>query len=158
MASGKETGRRRRSHREPERGLQPLRIGIGWTVAHNGFYELDPPRDWERDSASLFFTEDMLLLQNQQRRVLIDLSWMPYGPKGRFVLYATDWVGAPEMPYEWERPLLQVRTRSRERIVKTLDRWLDEHFDWSAAKQHHRQKSRRKMNVTTLQKLYESQQ
>ena len=149
--------RRKRPVRDPER-LQPLRIGVGWKVAHNRFYELDPPRDWDNDVTTIFFTEDILLLQNQQRRVLIDLSWLPYGAKGRFVLSATDWVGDHEMPGEWERPMMQVRTRSPSRVVATLEEWLDDAFDWSAAKARRRQFRRRRMRVNALQQLYESQE
>ena len=110
---------------------------------------------------TVFFSEDRLLLQHQQRRVLVSLDWMPYGPKGRFVLRAVDWVGDTEMHASWDRPLLQLRTRSRVRVVQTLDRWLDDEFDWSAAKRKRPARNRRharslKQSYVKTQKLYES--
>jgi hypothetical protein len=133
-------------------------MGTGWKVAWNQFYELDPPTDWERDVETVFFSDDRLLLQHQQRRILIDLGWLPYGPKGRFVLSAVNWLGDDEMPGEWDRPLLQLRTRSRAQVVQALDRWLDDDFDWSAVRRKHRPRRARplKQSYVKRQKLYES--
>jgi hypothetical protein len=161
MAEPNRQNRRPPHRNSPDFRLQPLRMGTGWKVAWNQFYELDPPRDWERDVETVFFSEDRLLLQHQQRRVLVSLDWMPYGPKGRFVLRAVNWVGDTEMPASWDRPLLQLRTRSRARVVQTLDRWLDDEFDWSAVKRKRPARNARnvrspKQTCMRTQKLYES--
>jgi hypothetical protein len=97
--------RKRSRHRKaPDYPLQPLRMGTGWKVAWNQFYELDPPTDWERDVETVFFSDDRLLLQSQQRRILIDLGWVPYGPRGRFVLSAINWLGDDECPANGTAP------------------------------------------------------
>ena len=138
--------------------LQPLRIGIQWTVAWNSFYELDPPAD--RDSDNWFyFDEDLLLLADNSARVLVDVSWRPYGPRGRFILSAIDWLGAGEMPEQWSQPMMQFRSRSRERIVAYLDRWLDSSHDWLAVKKRAKAVDAQplKVNYVRSQKLFEAE-
>ena len=139
--------------------LQPLRLSTGWKVAWNTFYEVDPPADRGESVDWLYLSEDLLLLANTSARVLIDVSWMPYGPRGRFVLSAVNWLGAGEMTEQWDRPLMQYRSRSRERIVARLDRWLKSEQDWVAIKGRARRRDVRPLRVTYVrnQKLYEAE-
>jgi len=137
--------------------LQPLRLSIGWKVVWNSFYELDPPTD-RKSGDWLYFSEDLLLLANTSARVLLDVSWRPYGRKGRFVLSVVNWLGVGEMPEQWERPMMQVRTRSRKRVVRQLDAWLDPDRDWAALKRRARDAQAEPLRVTYVrsQKLYEA--
>jgi hypothetical protein len=138
--------------------LQPLRISTGWKVVWNSFYEVDPPE--EHDAIEwLYLSEDLLLLSNQQRRVLVDISWRPYGPKGRFVLSAINWVGAAEMPDEWAAPLMQYLSRSRLKIVERCEKWISDDMDWSAIKRKHKARAKEPLEQTYTrnQKLYEQE-
>ena len=138
--------------------LQPLRMGIHWKVAWNSFYEIDPPASRDGDEW-LFLGEDLLLLANTSARVLIDVSWMPWGPRGRFVLSAVNWLGHGEMPEQWDRPLLQYRSRSRERIVAKLDEWLDSEYAWVAVKRTAAAKVAQPLKLSHVrnQKLFEAE-
>ena len=134
-------------------------MGIHWKVAWNSFYELDPPAD--PDAVEwIYFSEDLLLLANTAARVLIDVSWMPYGPRGRFVLSAVNWLGHGEMPEQWDRPLIQYRSRSRERIAAHLDRWLDSERDWATIKKRATDSKAQPLTVTYVrnQKLFEAEE
>lgn len=138
--------------------FQPLRLSTGWKIAWNMFYEIDPPRRLDSEDA-IFFQEDMLLLQNQGCRILIDVSWMPYGPKGRFVLSAVEWGPDDVMPELWSMPLLQFKSKARQKVVAKLEQWTREKFDWMKVRRDWRKgKSRIPLppSYIRLQKVYES--
>jgi hypothetical protein len=67
----------------------------------------------------------MLLLQNKHRAVLIDLGWFPeHQASGRFRLTAMRLTEDGESG-EWDRPLRRIRTRSKKKVVQTLEDWLE---------------------------------
>lgn len=145
-------------HQDPK--LQPLRLGSGWKVTWNSFYELDPPTD--PDAVEwIFFSQDKLLLSNQRQRVLIDLNWSPeLKPRGRFYLSAIDWVGDEDMAHQWDEPLLQFASRSRVKIVERLEKWADEDFNWSIVKRKRQSKSVKPLgwSYARTQKLFEQEE
>ena len=109
--------------------LQPLRIPVGWTVGLNKFEDIDPetlPADDEAWLSS--FTEDILQIYSklgrrrndelEKQELIIDLGWYPEGdPDGEFTLRAI-------MDRDWYEPLLEFSSRSKDEIVKTLEKWL----------------------------------
>lgn len=109
--------------------LQPLRIPGGWTVAFNKFEKTDPEELSEQDEKWLYsFNEDILYMysdvsrkqnkQTENQRLGIDLGWYPDGePNGSFKLLAI-------LNENWEKPLLEFSSRSKEEIVRTLEKWL----------------------------------
>jgi hypothetical protein len=59
--------------------------------------------------------------------VLVDLGWYPsHRPKGSFRLVAVQLYEQGErMSASWEKPLRELRTRSKRKVVATLEEWLD---------------------------------
>ena len=103
--------------------LQPLRIPTGWEVSFNTFFEVDARfRSW--DDTSYNFKEDMLLLKNRHRGVIIDLGWMPsFRSTGRFYLRAVRLLSEAEGG-DWEKPMRLLETRSRRKVVTAIEDWL----------------------------------
>lgn len=65
--------------------LQPLRIPHGWSVHWNALYEIEPTP--ENIRAFLFTSSSLLSAVHSQRRVLLDVAWMPPDePTGRYVV------------------------------------------------------------------------
>jgi hypothetical protein len=76
---------------------------------------------------SSHFSEDMLQIDNRCRGVVIDLGWLPeHRATGSYRLVATRLFEDPEYGWagDWERPLRQLRTRSRRKVVATIENWL----------------------------------
>lgn len=109
--------------------IQPLRIPGGWTVIYNKFEDIEPetlePDDEKWLSA---FNEDILLMnyklvrrrnkQTEEQEIAVDLGWYPDGdPNGKFRLQAI-------LNKDWNDPLLDFSSRSKDEIVKTLEKWL----------------------------------
>lgn len=100
--------------------LEPLRIPAGWTVKHNSFTEQEPSFGDEHDLWD-FFHEDMLRLENPHTGVLLDLGWYG-GEEGGF------WLVARRITEEWESPhLRELRTRSKQAIVQSVNEWLEDY-------------------------------
>ena len=107
--------------------LQPLRIPIGWHVAWNTFYELDP-KFKTYDDFSWNFKTDMLLLNNEQQRLAIDLSWHPTAcSAGHFYVTLVELIGDNDA--DWRHPIEVIETRSRRKVVQTIEQWLK--GEWS---------------------------
>lgn len=101
--------------------LQPLRIPIGWLVEWNTFSEAEASFS-TYDDLSWEFSEDMLLLTHRGAHVAIDLGWRPgHRADGAFVLTAARMRGDST---DWDNPLKQLRSRSKEQVVKVLEDWL----------------------------------
>lgn len=110
--------------RESRQNLQPLKIPGGWTVDFNKFENIEPEELSEQDEKWLYsFNEDILYMysdvkQTENQRLSIDLGWYPDGePNGHFKLQAI-------LNEKWEKPLLEFSSRSKDEIVKTLEKWL----------------------------------
>ncbi|MDE6727964.1 MAG: GNAT family N-acetyltransferase [Oscillospiraceae bacterium] len=109
--------------------LQPFRIPVGWTVGLNKFEDIDPETLPADDKAWLFaFNEDILQIycklkrkrnkHIEQQELIIDLGWYPDGdPNGKFTIRAI-------LDRDWYEPLLEFSSRSKDEIVKTLEKWL----------------------------------
>ena len=109
--------------------LQPLRIPPHWTMELNKLEEIDPETLPPEDNNWLFaFNEDILYMyseinrkrneQTEVQKLGIDLGWYPDGdPEGNFVLQAV-------LNDDWNDPLMKFSSRSKDEIVKTLEKWL----------------------------------
>ena len=102
--------------------LQPLRVPVGWLVEWNTFSEAQPTFE-TYDESSWEFSEDMLLLSNSGTGLVVSLGWRPgHRADGAFVLTAARARGAT---VDWDKPLKQLRCRSKERVIKALENWLE---------------------------------
>ena len=109
--------------RKTELLLQPLRIPSGWTVNYNEFKEIEP--EFETfDDRSGEFKEDILQLVHPRAGVIVDLGWYPqHQRRGRFTLLAVR-INDDDQAGEWDRPLERMRTRSKQKVVRTIESWL----------------------------------
>ena len=97
--------------------LQPLRI----TTGYNTFSEYDP----DKDGGEYFYElcEDLLQLEN--KNLLIDLGWYPYGDiNGSYTLYLVDTTN--ERPFEY--PLELFSSKSKQEIINKLEYWTNPGF------------------------------
>jgi hypothetical protein len=104
--------------------LQPLRLPMGWAIIWNTFHEIEARfKSW--DDTSWNFSEDMFHAENKFRGVVIDLGWIPeFRANGRFVLRAVRRAAGGEH-YNWDRPSRTMTTRSKRKVVDTLEAWLE---------------------------------
>ena len=102
--------------------LARLRIPTGWTVKWN---TLSEPADGSVIPPCDDLTEDLLLLENPERGVVIDLGWLPeFSPEGRFVLTAIKHRADGEEA--WERPLRVIECDSYTTIRSRIEEWLED--------------------------------
>lgn len=113
--------------------LQPLRIPPNWTMKLNKLKDIDPQTLAPDDEIWLFaFNEDIISMesvitrkqnkQSEEQKLIIDLGWYPDGePEGNFILQAV-------LNEDWVDPLMKFSSRSKNEIVKTLEKWLWEDF------------------------------
>lgn len=109
--------------------LQPLRIPPNWTIKLNKLKDIDPQTLAPEDETWLFaFNEDIISMesvitrkqnkQSEEQKLIIDLGWYPDGePEGNFILQAV-------LNEDWVDPLMRFSSRSKDEIVKTLEKWL----------------------------------
>lgn len=113
--------------------LQPLRIPPNWTMKLNKLSDIDPQSLAPEDRTWLFaFNEDIISMESvitrrqnkqiEEQKLIIDLGWYPDGePEGSFLLQAV-------LNEDWVDPLMKFSSRSKDEIVKTLEKWLWEDF------------------------------
>lgn len=113
--------------------LQPLRIPPGWTIVINKLENLEPEELDADDERWLgTFTEDILYLHTKRKRkrnkqveeqtLAIDLGWYPDSePTGKFRLVAL-------LNDNWQSPLLEFSSRSKQEIVEVIEQWLFKEF------------------------------
>jgi hypothetical protein len=109
------------------RPLAPLRIPTGWKVAWNDLLELDFESGELCEGESIWdLKEDLLLLEHQQRGIIIDLGWYPsFNSMGSFRLVAVRIAsGEADQPDEWARPIRKHECRSFGEVRETLESWL----------------------------------
>lgn len=121
------------SKHETYLNLQPLRIPPHWTMELNKLEDIDPETLTPEDESWLYaFNEDILYMSSkvsrkrndktEEQTFIIDLGWYPDGdPSGNFVLQAV-------LNEDWLNPLMKFSSRSKDEIVKTLEKWLWEDF------------------------------
>lgn len=109
--------------------LQPLRIPPNWTIKLNKLTDIEPETLAPEDKTWLFaFNEDIIYMESQisrkrnrqleEQKLGIDLGWYPDGePEGSFLLQAV-------LNEDWVDPLMKFSSRSKDEIVKTLEKWL----------------------------------
>ena len=113
--------------------LQPLRIPLGWTIGINKLENLEPQELSGDDESWLYdFTEDILWIhrtnqrkknkQFEEQTLSIDLGWYPDGdPAGSFRLVAI-------LNDNWDSPLLEFSSRSKQEVVEMMEQWLFQEF------------------------------
>lgn len=121
------------SKNEAYLNLQPLRIPANWTIKLNKLTDIDPETLAPEDENWLFaFNEDIIYMESQisrkrdrqleEQKLGIDLGWYPDGePEGSFLLQAV-------LNEDWVDPLMKFSSRSKDEIVKTLEKWLWKDF------------------------------
>jgi hypothetical protein len=139
--------KRRRRLKEPP--LQALRIPTGWRVGWNRFFDVEPEFK-TYDQASGNFDEDILQMENEWAGVLIDLGWYPSckWPGAFRLVVIRRYEDHDQMCMSWDKPLRSLRTRSKEKVVRTLERWLEwyaEHFVKGERREPAKGRKRRKM-------------
>ena len=109
--------------------MQPLRIPPGWTFMFNKLTDIEPETLNKQDKIWLFaFTQDIMYMyavmkrkqnhQMEEQKLSIDLGWYPDGdPDGHFRMVAL-------INDCWEKPLLELISRSKREVVETLEQWL----------------------------------
>ena len=120
----RDSTRKRKITKAPLR--QSLRIPPGWDVILNSFYEAKAKfKSW--DKVSMNYTTDMLSIISAFHGVAIDLDWKPsHMSTGHFYLVAIgrDSKNDPDS-WNWEKPVRMLRTRSRRKVVATIEAWLE---------------------------------
>jgi len=105
--------------------LQPLRIEAGWHVTYNQLYEIDPKPGVEH----FFEGSSLVVLQNNRRLTLIDVSWRPEqalnGAYHLHVLHMVENFNADTNTFDydvnWEKPLAMFTIKTREKLVEKLE-------------------------------------
>lgn len=111
--------------------LKPLRLAPNWKVMWNKLRDIEPDNLKEDDDAWLFtFVEDMVYMTNEytyknnkknvKHILAVDLGWYPEGDRnGSYHLVAI-------LDNDWNEPILEMRTRSTQKVVDTIELWLFE--------------------------------
>ena len=137
--------RPRKKFKQPP--LQPLRIPTGWKVEWNTFFEVEP-KFKSYDQISWNFGEDMLLVENKRVGIVIELGWYPgHRWPGEFKLVALRLERVRKlMGMAWENPERKLWTRSKEKVVRTLERWMEWYGNQKMRAASKRKPRRRKKN------------
>ena len=94
--------------------LQSLRIPAGWTVTFHDFREVDPtPEAIE----AMIVREDLLQLSHAEPPRVVDVGWYGTGEDAAFTVVCAE-------PDFLGRTLESVRTRDRQLVVATVERFL----------------------------------
>lgn len=100
--------------------LQPLRLAAGWTIEYNDFTEYDLDKHGKEYSYELH--EDLLQLCLNSKNLRIDLGWYPNADEnGCYVLVLIK-------NSDWNLPLQEVRTRSKQEIIACIEKWTHYEF------------------------------
>lgn len=118
--------------------LKPFRPAPNWKIMWNKLEDIEPDNVAPDDKAWLFtFVEDMTYLvtehtyrQNHQtikHTFAIDLGWYPEGDiNGNYYLIAV-------LDDDWQNPICELKTRSTQEVIDTIELWMFERFaDWEA--------------------------
>lgn len=98
--------------------LRSLQIPGGWLVVFNHFYDVEPSEARNGDLLDFPFYQDILYMQNDSRRMGLDLGWYPDSdPDGAYTLQLIQW-SAPPMHHEMPKPSIRVK---RNEIEYTYD-------------------------------------
>lgn len=94
-------------------------------MSYNSFMELDPEFK-TFDDTSYEFNEDMFQAVHEGAKMIIGLGWYPaHRAAGRYGLVAVRLYPDEErMSMSWYRPLMELRTRSRQTVVKAIEQWM----------------------------------
>ena len=111
--------------------LKPLRLAPNWKMMWNKLRDIEPDNLKEDDDAWLFtFVEDMVYMTNEytykndkknvKHILAVDRGWYHEGDRnGGYHLVAI-------LDNNWNEPILEMRTRSTQKVVDTIELWLFE--------------------------------
>lgn len=111
--------------------LKPFRLAPNWKIMWNKLKDIEPDHVKEDDDAWLFtFVEDMTYItteytykenkKNMKHTLAIDLGWYPEGDRnGCYHLAAI-------LDNNWDKPILEMKTRSTQKVADTIELWLFE--------------------------------
>lgn len=111
--------------------LKPFRLAPNWKIMWNKLKDIEPDNVKEDDEAWLFtFVEDITCItteynhkenkKNIKHTLAIDLGWYPEGDmNSRYHLVAI-------LDNNWNKPILEIKTRSTQKVVDTIELWLFE--------------------------------
>jgi hypothetical protein len=105
--------------------LQPIRIEAGWQVTYNQLYEVDPVAGNEH----FFEGSSLLMLQNDARLKLIDVSWRPERDlSGAYRVAVLNFLETHnpktndfDIAPDWEHPYASFSTKLRIELVEKLE-------------------------------------
>ena len=94
---------------------QPLRIPSGWTVRQHELLEIDPEMLPPEDERWELFREDLLLLHEENRKLVLDVGWNPEAaPTGTFNLTLAK-------NGDWDHPAAHWSGRSLAALVERIE-------------------------------------
>ncbi len=111
--------------------LKPFRLAPNWKIMWNKLSDIEPDDIKQNDEAWLFmFVQDILYIVTEythkenknpiKHTLAIDLGWYPEGDiKGCYHLVAI-------LDNNWNKPILEIKTRSTQEVVDTIELWLFE--------------------------------
>ncbi|MDE6231735.1 MAG: hypothetical protein K2M60_00095 [Lachnospiraceae bacterium] len=111
--------------------LKSFRLAPNWKIMWNKLKDIEPDKVNDDDDAWLFtFVEDMTYITTEytykenkktiKHTLAVDLSWYPEGDvKGHYHLVAI-------LDNNWNKPILEMKTRSTQKVVDTIELWLFE--------------------------------
>lgn len=99
--------------------LQPLAIPSLCRVYINQFLELDPIKLNKNSREWLYFTKDILHVENVEGNITINLGWYPdMDPNGEFYLRVLK-------NNNWDNPILSIKTRDKNMILEKIEESID---------------------------------
>jgi len=125
---------------------KPFRLAPHWKIMWNKLEDIEPDDIGPDDEAWLFtFVEDITYIvtesipkknrKTMKRTLAVDLGWYPEGDiKGCYYLVAI-------LDKNWSKPILEMKTRSTQKVVDTIELWLFETLvNWESMPYHGRNK------------------
>lgn len=114
---------------EPE--LVKFDLPSAWAITYHALYALDPDDPKSLDAIRTpgfslwesYFHQDLLQVEDVERRLLIDVGWVhDSDPDGTFLIRLLAWRVFIDRPpgFDWGHPLIQARTRSLSETIEMV--------------------------------------
>lgn len=115
----------------PSPHLAQIQTTSDWKIVHHRLFQLDPDEAnqvhvgiegftvWD-----LFFLQDLVLIENVARHLLLDVGWYPHAdPEGAFrllVVREAEGSSDTDVSYDWMDPIVDIETRSIDELLARL--------------------------------------